>query len=711
VLQTMQNWWLQGVALAKEYRKQGVAEIPTEDWFKARFNDPEVYDDWANRVIKPIEVSDTFYDALRPEQQEQFRRQQFIRFQYGLWVDIPQVKRMSDKEVKQARELNPYAYKYQLLSGSHYFIMNYLMVNHVKYDVGYGPPDYFRRDALLLDMIDCCMYYPLAPYEHRLGMMVFKPRGTHFTTNANGVVIKNMLLPRQFNGIGSIDVDIKVPTSGDVYRMYYERLPSWIKERCKKTKATNSGGQFVFALDKDLGDGQKTSATYNIQNSVPKGFEMKRSNFLFSDEINLITYDISVFLEKARGVLLDGNRVQSGFFIGGGVSDNQNVNIEKFKSLTKHPESYNLCVLFNGLHHYGEPDEKGWTNEKAILESDWSIREAKRQMGVETGDMSAYITHISQNPRGLNDCFYSVTADLLDSERINRHIDDVNSRMVTLDPDKRIKIDRGWLKIDKVIRGEYIVPAFHPDTDNGGGWYIFEHPPIEVYGPHLKSTYIAGSDNVDMYINADEAKRLNTFGKTRGLSKQSMVVINALTNKVAALYLYRHQDPREDYLQKLLGCMYYNCQVFSERNKPGEINYFLNESEYIHLGFRRGYFKRYQMKCPRQFVGVKRHGDEYGLDTQSNKSKFYMDYYVPYVKDNIENIMILPLLNDIAKWDIVNDKNSPDSCMALLICTIALSHQKAIIDIMSTSSSYDMARIYETARYSGKRGPRKQYGY
>jgi hypothetical protein len=694
------RYWLDGFNLLSQYRDASVTDIITEDWFRARMPSPECYDAWSkinfNEKIV-VDVSDANYAKMSQIERRAFRLKEYNRWLWGVWVDRPDIKNIPPHKVQDARNLNPLAYSYQILSGTHYFMLNYMLVDTDKYDLGYGRPDYYRRDAMLFDIMDSVQNYPLEAGKSREGLIVFKPRGTHFTTNAMALILKNMLLPKMFKAIGSIDKEAKIASPAANFRKYYERLPEWTKQGHESTKdLTNQ--QFIFEFKKQIGQ-QQTFSSYIIKGSKPTLFETMRGNMVFSDEFNLIEYDVFSFMQKARGVLIGDDRRQKGFFLAGGVSDNFNANIEGFKTLVRYPKENRVFVLFNALENYQEVDECGWTPFAKLTVENKAERDSIHRMCLDRGDMTAYITHISQNPSSINDCFYQLTNDILNIDKINEHIIDVSGRMNNPYSKNGLKVDRGFMAPDFLTKNMQLYAKFMPADANLSGWYIYEHPQEIPLGKSLGNTYIAGSDNVDQHISADEAQKL-MIGVGNKLSKSSMVIINTYTNTVAAMYLYRHGDPKLDYQQKLLGCIYYNCQVLVERNKPGEFNYFLYESDFKEHGLIAGTFAKYLMPTPKQY-GIMAHGSRYGLDTTRTKAKLYQDYYVPFVKENYDKIFFLPLLNDIVNWNIA-DKRSPDTTMALLIATVAAKNRNFIQEMRQAYGDRgELMKIYETGRFYG----------
>lgn len=678
-----------GFEAMKHFRTKGIANIPTRSYYKQRFKTEEEYRVWLSYKPERQDVSDVYISSLAPADRRDFFIEELFRRKYGIWVELPSFTRLPEETKVTLRAKNRLAGKVQVLTGTHYYMLNYVEVDIKGSETGLGYADYYRRDAMVLDIVESLQNYELGALEERQWLMYFKSRGTHFSTMMRMYIVNQLTWRKRFDTIVTIDEDRKVNKTADHIKDYYERQPLWCREfepatKTKEPKSLfrkvpNETDQRAYEL-KYWNAEEKTTHPYSssVRVRIPKptAFEEARSNFIFGDEVNLYNPSyckMPQYEEKARGTLIYSANKVEGLMVLGGVSDTNNKNLSYFKELAENPEASGCFVLFSGKQYYmGKPDEYGWTDEEAIIKQ---IEARSNQ--IKQSSPEKYVVYVAQNATKLSDCFKITGANYIDIDRVNAQLEDVRRDIAN----GETTIHRGWLRCND---GDPEDVEFVPDPY--GGWYIYEHPDVAMKHQRTpKTDYIAGSDNVDSRITDDEAQSVNE-GKGRK-SQQSMVVMKTATKEVVAMYLHRSGDPKKDYQQKLFACVYYKCRNLPETNKPKEVEYFQFESDFIDAGYAPGYFARYLKMTPRRATISDSSRKKFGLNTARNKERWFKDYYAPYIEDYLENIKIPTLLEDVAQYEYAVGGYSPDSCMALFMCIMHLSDVDKLIGTQEAKTS------------------------
>jgi hypothetical protein len=670
----LQLYYDKGYELLCEYRRLGVSNvpeaIPTKEWYRHRLWD-EAYQFWEKWKCSHVDVSDQTLNKKNNADKEAFIRRERTRLNYGLWVTDPNWDSYTEERRQQIKGEFPWAPYIQLLSPYHYFLVNYLMVS-IK-GRGTVRPTYFRRDALFWEVHDILENRTLAPRESRGMLVVFKTRGSHFSTTMITKCLRNLFVKdHDAYSIGvAIDTKEKIQQYAKKTIEIFNSVPNWIKPINPDTKQfllrkPPTTSQDNARISMKFWD-KKTKKEFPFANEVlvkghiPQSWEDLRLDSFLIDEAGICAYDIQTLIDKGSACMRNEQLQQVGLTVVGGTSDAQNDrNNPTFTRIKDHPEKYNAFIFFSGAQHIGAPDEYGFTDEEIIK----SEVHAERQRYREIGDIKKLVSITTINPVMVDDCLYISGSTHIDVERANVQKKRCSQLMNDIHEADHYTIRNGWFRENTL---DYLNPVYVPDDK--GGWHIIESPQGEIKrNGTVEPHYFAGIDNVDAEISLDAARKLNEENIGR-LSKSCCVIMNLHTKKVVAYYLYRHTDPSQDYLQMLYGLLHYNCMGFVEGNKPKNIEFFKKHNA---GGFPAWFFVRYLYRTPMVWGGnyMRRPNPvdiKYGLYTGPQKKKWYENYIIPYMEMHTEDIFFPELLEAMIRWNISGDK-SPDIGMAFLIC-------------------------------------------
>jgi hypothetical protein len=698
----------EGYNLLRTYREEEVTDIPIDDWYKKRLGD-EGYALWHRLRIKRNEnelclyfdsvntkpiltfnVSDEYYNQLSPPDRKEFERIELIRRQFGIWIDLPSFKHLNKIEQSNRLKANKLAGKVQLLSGTDYFKLNYIKLENNATNA-IEPTFYIRKSAQFFDILEILERYN-ANGKDKEGILVFKPRGVKFTSDVNAFLINKLLMPLRYPILSSIDSGKKTGDSmNEKLNVPMREIPKWLSNKFHPDKKTEASDNAILRLSSIDEDGKIIESHYKIRNAKPNAFDSERASMVYLDEIGLYEYELTKTMSKARATLIDRNRNIIGLFIGGGTSDSNNKNMPTLKNMAFNPKPHKIFTYFVGVQDHRYLDiETGYSDSQRCIDEELENREALSK----DATTDALITNCINNAITINDCFYVQGATQIDVVRINRQIINISAEIQR----GELNIKRGWLhptykelRDDKNTKQKYttnniLKPIFEPDKK--GGWIIIEPPDQNLSVGKPEKFYYAGADNFNKVLMMDEAAKVNEGNLKR--SKLAMVVLKTHTKAPVAMYLYRHADPKEDYYQTLLGCLFYNCYMFPETNKENHADFFSPLGDNLFGHIPAGRFGNYLYDTPARFRR-RRKGWQKGMDTGATKNELYQNHIVPYFDKYTEEIDIEQLLTACAGWDIENKKNTPDEGMALMLALVGLDDMERMG--ARTSSRFSLGEI------------------
>jgi hypothetical protein len=702
----------QGYKLLREYRDQQVCDIPIKDWFSKRCGCSEAWEILESlRLIRDgaaihvcildkespiltLDASDNHYNTLSHESRQAFNDLELQRRKYGVWINMPSFDRDNTEHIEN-RTKNPFFGRVRLLSGSHYFGLIYLKLVDVKTsDLIY--PIFNRKSAQLLDVLEILHDYPIGDVnsKNREGILVFKPRGVKFTSDVNSFLINKLTFNNFYRVASMIDEDSKcAETLEEKVFAPMRTIPRWYGERLVPEKEASQAGNAVLRFSysenpkhprsknqttKMSNEWRESTSSYTIKGPKPKKFESARANVVYSDEINKYEYEIARTLTNGRALLLDSERNVSGLFIGGGTSDSFNKNAADIEKMGLNPKLHGLFTFFIGKqHHNGCNPETGWADEEKCIEEELETRKKLEEDGSE----EFLIAHCMTEAISIEDCFFAAGETMLNKNAINLQIRKVNSSI----EQGEIIIQRGWFhptwqEIERHInsvtketkiwtKADLLKPYFVPDPN--GGWRIVEHPDpnkLKFIGGKTGIDYFAGSDNLNKILSIEDAKKV--VGGEKKMSLVSMYIMNVFSRAPAAFYLYRGADPKSDFLQTMLACIYWDCYNFIETNKEGQDDFF-RENTIFNL-IRPGELDNRCLFDTPQKYRTTNTGRQKGMMTGTKKKELYVSHIIPYFEDFVNKIQLREVLEVFVQWDIENTKNTPDLGMAKLMCLIGL---------------------------------------
>lgn len=693
-----------GYELACKFRDEGISQHPeaiaTRDWFKQRMWE-SAYSFWETWDFERTDVSDKLYKSLSETQRDTFVKREKQRLRYGVWKKDPNWETLSEERKAEIKAKFPWAPWINLLSPYHYFLLNYCRLK--TNDGGVVEPYYYRRDALFWEVHDALENRTLtgSGLKSRGSLVVFKTRGSRFSSTLVAKGLRNLIVManRGYQMGMAINTKEKIHQYATKVVETFNTLPEWVQplnpKLQERIKPKMSQGAENARVEVSFWDYENDKLAPFANRLVVKGhkpgfWEDLRLAAFCADEAGICEYPIGDLIDKASACMRNDRMEQVGLAVIGGTSDAQNeLNNPYLRELQKNPKRYNAFIFFAGAQHIAAVTKHGWTDEDAVKEEVSNVAEQYRL----SGDIASYIRYKSLNPITVEDTLYVQGSTHIDVERVNKHLRSIQPRVNSPDAEEPISIRRG-IFTEALSEGMKFKPKFVPKVD--GGWYIMEQPPDYNKRERPDVHYIMGVDNVDLEISEDRAEAVNNgIGK---MSRTSAVIMNVTENYPVAYYLYRHGDPREDYLQILLACLHYNCYALIERNKPKNIDFF---KHYSFASYPAGYFMRWCYPTPLVYGGNwnrVRRGDlvHYGLHTGPHKRMWYENFIVPYMHESTEKILMPGILETIAKWSI-EDKRQPDLGMAFMIALMAREDMlsSGIVSSRSRSSAETIMTAYK----------------
>jgi hypothetical protein len=646
---------------------------------RLRWHYMELYDG-DGRKIGTYDVSDEYFMALPEDRRLAYAERESRRRTYGLWVDWPGWRGLPKEEQEAMLAEDPMAPYVRVFSPTEYFLMLYFPITHP--NRGTIPAEYSRKTGQVFTILDALEKVKTDRGLHRQGILVTKSRRARFTTNMQ-VFQLNRLVNNELKYACATVMDASDKLKDIMVRIgdMYTELPCWTRsyvtgfpmEKMAQSKRTKqgewsynpSGEPPTISISVKPVDGKsKYDNILCVTFGIPKKLEGKGIAMLFIDEYGLYD-DGQMVYERGEKILADGTNTRVGFCVVGGVTSTNKSALETMRQMSENCEEYNLFHLFLGIHHFKYTDEStGWADEQRCVEEVRNERKSWQEKGLRDKLRSSFL----QDAIHPNDCFQVTGMSQVDVWAIQTRIEEI-----------RTGIERGELVIQRgrfrENMDDYYNPIWVPDQANGP-WYISEHPDAASRGnpregPNM--VYVAGSDNANRNITEQGAAEINAGGGRHSLS--CMVVGKVWGDDIVAMYRYRHADRRKDYLQMLLGSLYFNCKNLPEYNKEGQGDFIFDfkPPEGAKGFFMPGAFRKWGLEVPvayRSKSSIRAHW--IGADNSGPlKKQRYEQDLLPFIAEKLMCIPFEQLLIPISEWDIDNRRNTPDEGMALLMQRVA----------------------------------------
>lgn len=668
-----------------EYREKHHGELsgdyPLFDFYSKIWDNEDDFNFWKKYKFEREDVSDERVD--KETNLNEFKQSEKFKRLFGLWLPTPSFQKLNYYEREQLENDNYFNGKVQVMSGTTYFLLNYVKLLDENSGEFFRPNFYRKSDQITL-MWETLFYIEISEYENRQGMLWSKPRSAQATTLQNVFILNLSLDLREgFTALGTIDTPDKAIETGSKIMTLYETLPIWrrswkpakenIRDLFSMKQVSGKGSE----LNLDFWDNKTNTARLGsskvvLRGAKPKLLESQRGAVLFNDEWGKYEYSLTKVKEVAGACLMNQTRRIIGLHIAMGTSDaNMAQNLTEFRRMHQYAKSYNFFSFFSGSHHYGVMDAHGFPKEDEMVAH--IMRE--RALKEESGDPKLVLEHKIINPLELKDCMLLKDNDFLEIKGIQDRISLIEKSIIL--GDGVVKPIKGHFEVD---RKNYFNPVFVPSEPFC--WTIYEMPTRKHLSKHspVDRDYCGGSDNVDAYMN-------DKMIDSKKISEQAMVICNVSSEKIVAEYLYRHQIPSVDYEQKLLGAIFYNTQYMIEKNKTGELNWLLFDHYVLEegilptrggTGLNYGFFKKFIAQTPTKLLG-RNESIPFGIDTSSKKKQMYIDSLVPFVNRNYMKQDSTTFLNIMLDWDIDNRIATPDLGMAAMMMTLHLDDVKSNI--------------------------------
>lgn len=694
-------------AIMESYRKKSENDIPVADFFKAlmgedkfeywkqlrvkrvkidpddeygglRWHYLELFDG-SGRMLTQIDVSDDYYQSLRGREQEDFEDRETRRRKYGLWGPWPGWNLLWDEEKERRLAEDPMAPYVRVFSPTEYFLMAYIPITP---PLGQKiPAEYSRKTAQVFTITDGLEKVPVPRGVNRQGAMVTKSRRSRFTTNMQAYQLNRMLgADEKFSCATVMDAEDKIPPVMERIADMYLETPKWLRSSItgvpvnkiseeKRSKigewsynVSGSPAHFSVSVRPTVGTA-KYDNRLSVVGGVPKKLEGQGIAMEFVDEFGLHA-DGEMLLERSSKILADGTNTLVGFLVVGGVTSDNREALETMRRISQNGAAYNVYPLFLGIHHFKYTDaETGWADEQRCL---MEVREERKRLK-EEGLRDRLRSSFLQDAIHPSDCFQVTGASAVDVAAIQTRIEEIRTQREMGD----LVIQRGRFKENPQ---NYFRPEWQPDSN--GPWYIAEHPDAASIGNPEHGpgeAYVAGSDNSNRMLTEQGAAEANAGGGKHSISV--MLIGKTWANDIVAMYRFRHADPKEDYLQMLLGSLYYNCRNLPEYNKEGQADfiYTFNAPEWVKENYGPRPFRKWGFEVPVAFRSKSTYRAHWiGSDNSGPlKRSRYEKQVVPFIAKFLSCIPFEEVLSAVAEWDIDVQRNTPDEGMALLMQRVA----------------------------------------
>lgn len=683
-LEALALYYRRGFEILSEYRDEGVRNIPIKEYYKKRLGSG--YDDWASMGIYRdgsdlyrgtirwlggevyVDVSDSYYQALSHDEKRMFEQRERERRRHGFWVDTSEFLALPERDRVLLRSKDFLSGRVQLLTGSHYFMLFYAPVEIMDVDGVRSMAYYNRKNAQLFENLDVLQLYPLKRGEARQGIITTKPRSCYFTTTIHTYMINNQISDDSFSCSTVIDNGRKVVTDTEKYNSVIESLPKWLTEQYAIRPSIKEDNSSIV-VSKRMGDGVMLVNRMDSTHPKPKQLEGSRYKLLRAEEMGLYEYNIRDVLTRAGDTLKGSAGVRVGLLVVGGVLAKGNRNLEVIKDMSRRPKQYGMFSWTMGVQHFRYADPvTGWADEDRCIDEELEFRDRLSK----EDRLDELQSHIIQNGIYPDDFYYTVGSSYINIQSLMRHSKSLEQSIAS----GEVIIRQG-----RFIENEddYLNPIWVPGTNQSRcGWYLVEHPDQnEIHrNGRPQPLYVSGSDNFQRSITESAAMAATQQQGGSKYSVQAIAVQKVMTKEIVAIYIHRDSDPNYDWLQSLLGCMYFNMLILPERNKEGQIDFIVNHSASDrNRNYNKGYFTRYLMPTPQPFSSARSQvRNKYGADTTASKREMFLTYVVPYADQYPEKILFPQILQSLIEWDIDKKGNTPDLGMALMLCLIASKH-------------------------------------
>jgi len=691
-----------------------------------------IYNEWKDLQVEYDPLKDDFlWEVDGADKQRKLMGREWVRILTGFWRPIPFLLEEHGQawiDEQRKKHNNRYWGHYMAVTPSHYFLMNYIPQNVPgdaveMTDDGQGAkPTFFRVDTLAYDLMDAMKHY-VPDSMGRTGLYEDKCRGSRYTSRIRATLLKSFICrtnrigsQRYYKSAALIDTAKKSSMMSREMQHDLKKLPKWMLPRNWELypPETDPGlvEPLVMVSHQKEGGSDYELKEWNEVKMRPDdtkgafmlfrlGSEsaletMRLDEVMIDEKGNYERYDIHKVMVNARDCTRSGS--SSGpigcFWVGGTSSEGKTPggrieqNNEVLQEVALNPTTsriWNVVVNFTPRWRIdGALDDAGWINEVEARQRCEKILSDYRA----TGNTKLYAAEIVKNPIDHEDCYYmpNLMNDGIPRERIEEHLKTLDQwiregqRPILndnneIDHYEEFRINRGWFKLDPTNVRK---PIFEPDPE--GGWFISEMPP-DVDDPRPGTpfaltrkrnepalSYVMGCDNAKDRLTEQQA--IQAQRGHRDLSKQAFVVLSMATKQVAAIYAYRSANLEDDWEQSVLGALFWNCPMLIETNIQRHLDWVMRE--YNARGHvEPGTFNPWVMPTP-YALRLKTGKIQYGVKATSNKQTLISQHIVPYVSSPLlETVMFPELLKGIAKWNILNDKRTPDLGMALLWALVA----------------------------------------
>lgn len=420
---------------------------------------------------------------------------------------------------------------------------------------------------------------------------------------------------------------------------------------------------------------------------ITKGFSSEMHFRIIKDEnafrglsIKYMLVEEAGEVSKLKQLLLNSEEcfregtIQFGIPIIGGTSNQISHESMDFQDMFYNAKKYNLKSLFipasknySGYFNFstGKSDIKG-------AEEDIKKRaEAKRKTG-----KLAFYTFMQEMPLTPEDAFVSIGTGLLDLDKINGR-----KKFLLNNPDL-INIKRGKLEWQRAKDGSQVIgskPEFIEDID--GPFEILDLP-----DPKLQYQNVAA---VDPYHTDDEYEE-DGSNESGSKSKGCMYVyrrwlgVNTPGKIPFAKYIDR-PDSKDVFAENCakLAC-YTESEILAEANDSYFFKWFDNHN-----------LMRYLKERPQSAdAPTGKPTNRFGVNMQVYQKNYLKDLLQSYVKNDIDNIYFLSLLEDLAKF---GTKNT-DEAMAFGMC---LMHDDDMVHVIARKEdSQETIKLFTFVRHA-----------
>lgn len=377
------------------------------------------------------------------------------------------------------------------------------------------------------------------------------------------------------------------------------------------------------------------------------------------------------------------------------MKDGESLRISKKLWADSDPEVLNndgetitgLIRIVRGALERGTPDRWGYCDEEAIL----AKIKADRKFLIEQKKWRDLITHQRQNCIDISDVFTNV------SDGSNFNVENLTMRQHRLEyeikPQRWVRGNFEWVNNVRPVVGNpnninkrcrvYFAP--NPDgrfwvTDYPERWglkenamdqFSFKAKPYNIHAFAMGIDPVSQKDVLDqeeMSLSAFAIKRLldpvldgskfDDNGNPQDFGE------NFVTNRYCCLYLYRHMDPVENYMDWLKAMIFYGTDFLIEKNKGDSFLLWMEsygfENYYMELGTS---IRNYQGKT-----------EKHGLSASEKTIETYFSL-LRTLSEKWYNTIDFPILCDDMKSTTVGNQTKHDLTVSAGFCEIAAQNK------------------------------------